>query len=127
MRWTKGCTSLQEGLGFDTLSPNGVRVLTDLTDLTVADIRDGFRGGDFSAREVAEAFNANVAAAKALNAFIVETPEKALDAADAADKAKAAGETLGPLAGVPIGMKDLFCTQGVQTVSYTHLTLPTKA
>ena len=56
-----------------------------LTDLTVAEIRDGFRGGDFSAREVAEAFNANVAAAKALNAFIVETPEKALEAADAAD------------------------------------------
>ena len=95
--------------------------MTDLTDLTVADIRDGFRGGDFSAREVAEAFNANVAAAKALNAFIVETPEKALDAADAADKAKAAGETLGPLAGVPIGMKDLFCTQGVQTTAASHM------
>ena len=42
--------------------------MTDLTDLTVAEIRDGFRAGDFSAREVAEAFNANVAAAKALNA-----------------------------------------------------------
>ena len=95
--------------------------MTDLTDLTVADIRDGFRAGDFSAREVAEAFNANVAAAKALNAFIVETPEKALDAADAADKAKAAGETLGQLAGVPIGMKDLFCTQGVQTTAASHM------
>ena len=65
----------------------------------MAEIRDGFRAGDFSAREVAEGFNANVAAAKALNAFIVETPEKALAAADAADKAKAAGETLGQLAG----------------------------
>ena len=64
--------------------------MTNLTDLTVAEIRDGFRAGDFSAREVAEGFNANVAAAKALNAFIVETPDKALEAADAADKAKAA-------------------------------------
>ena len=95
--------------------------MTDLTDLTVAEIRDGFRAGDFSAREVAEGFNANVAAAKALNAFIVETPDKALEAADAADKAKAAGEPLGPLAGVPIGMKDLFCTQGVQTTAASHM------
>ena len=92
-----------------------------LTDLTVAEIRDGFRAGDFSAREVAEAFNANVAAAKALNAFIVETPEKALEAADAADRAKAAGEPLKPLAGVPIGMKDLFCTEGVQTTAASHM------
>ncbi|MDE0945747.1 MAG: amidase family protein, partial [Sphingobium sp.] len=94
--------------------------MTDLTDLTVAEIRDGFRAGDFSAREVAEGFNANVAAAKALNAFIVETPEKALDAADAADKALAAGEVK-PLSGVPIGMKDLFCTQGVQTTAASHM------
>ena len=41
--------------------------MSNLTDLTVAGIRDGFRAGDFSAREVADAFNANVAAAKALN------------------------------------------------------------
>ncbi|MBJ7378939.1 amidase family protein, partial [Sphingobium sp.] len=95
--------------------------MSNLTDLTVAEIRDGFRAGDFSAREVAEGFNANVAAAKALNAFIVETPDKALEAADAADKAKAAGETLGALAGVPIGMKDLFCTQGTQTTAASHM------
>ncbi|PZU60546.1 MAG: Asp-tRNA(Asn)/Glu-tRNA(Gln) amidotransferase GatCAB subunit A [Sphingobium sp.] len=91
-----------------------------LTDLTVAEIRDGFRAGEFSAREVAEAFNANVAAAKALNAFIVETPDHALAAADAADKARAAGD-LKPLSGVPIGMKDLFCTQGVQTTAASHM------
>ncbi|MET0138352.1 MAG: Asp-tRNA(Asn)/Glu-tRNA(Gln) amidotransferase subunit GatA, partial [Sphingobium sp.] len=52
--------------------------MSDLTNLTVAEIRDGFRGGEFTAREVAEGFNANVAGAKALNAFIVETPEQAL-------------------------------------------------
>ena len=55
--------------------------MTDLTNLTVAEIRDGHRAGDFSAVEVAEAFNANVAGAKALNAFIVETPEHAIAAA----------------------------------------------
>ncbi|MDQ2879025.1 MAG: Asp-tRNA(Asn)/Glu-tRNA(Gln) amidotransferase subunit GatA [Pseudomonadota bacterium] len=87
--------------------------MTDLTDLGVAAIRNGVRDGAFKAREVAEAFNAKVAAAKLLNAFLVETPDHALAAADAADTARAAGETLGAMAGVPIGMKDLFCTEGV--------------
>jgi aspartyl-tRNA(Asn)/glutamyl-tRNA(Gln) amidotransferase subunit A len=94
--------------------------MTNLTDLTVAEIRDGFRAGDFTAREVAEGFNANVAAAKALNAFIVETPDHALAAADAADKARGEGALL-PLSGVPIGMKDLFCTAGVQTTAASHM------
>ena len=95
-------------------------MMSELTDLTVAGIRDGFRKGEFTAREVAEAFNANVAAAKALNAFIVETPDHALAAADAADKARSEDKLL-PLSGVPIGMKDLFCTQGVQTTAASHI------
>ncbi|KTE17029.1 Asp-tRNA(Asn)/Glu-tRNA(Gln) amidotransferase subunit GatA [Sphingopyxis sp. H115] len=94
--------------------------MTELTNLTVAQIRDGHRAGDFSAVEVAEAFNANVAGAKALNAFIVETPEHAIAAAKAADADRAAG-TLKPLSGVPIGMKDLFCTNGVQTTAASHM------
>jgi aspartyl-tRNA(Asn)/glutamyl-tRNA(Gln) amidotransferase subunit A len=95
--------------------------MTDLTDLGIAAIRDGFRAGTFSAREVAEAFNANVAAANALNAFLVKTPDHALDAADAADAARVAGEAPKPLAGVPIGMKDLFCTNGVATTAASHI------
>ncbi len=95
--------------------------MTALTDLGIAAIRNGVRDGDFSAREVAEAFNAAVAAAKPLNAFLVETPEHALAAADAADAARAAGETLKPMAGVPIGMKDLFCTKGVPTTAASHI------
>ncbi|SEH18889.1 aspartyl/glutamyl-tRNA(Asn/Gln) amidotransferase subunit A [Sphingopyxis sp. YR583] len=94
--------------------------MTELTNLTVAQIRDGHRAGDFSAVEVAEAFNANVAGAKALNAFIVETPEHAIAAAKAADADRAAG-TLKPLSGVPIGMKDLFATNGVQTTAASHM------
>ena len=50
--------------------------MSDLTNLGVKAIRDGVAKGDFTAREVAEAFNANVAAAKDLNAFIVATPER---------------------------------------------------
>ena len=96
--------------------------MTDVTDLGVAALRDGVAAGTFSAREVAEAFNANVAAAQgALNAFIVATPEKALEAADAVDAARAKGEALGKLAGVPIGMKDLFATKGVQTTAASHI------
>ena len=91
--------------------------MSNLTDLGVAAIRDGVRGGEFSARDVADAFIVAVAAAKPLNAFLVETPDHAIAAAKAADDARAAGETLKPLAGVPIGMKDLFCTQGVETTA----------
>jgi aspartyl-tRNA(Asn)/glutamyl-tRNA(Gln) amidotransferase subunit A len=96
--------------------------VTDLTELTVAEIRDGVAEGGFTAREVAEAFNANVAAAQgALNAFIVPTPEMALEAADAADARRAAGQPLGKLGGVPIGMKDLFATRGIQTTAASHI------
>ena len=95
--------------------------MTDVTELGVAAIRDGVAKGDFSAREVAEAFNANVAAAGELNAFIVATPEKALEAAAQVDADRAAGKPLGRMAGVPIGMKDLFATQGVQTTAASHI------
>lgn len=96
--------------------------MTDLTDLSVAAIRDGVAKGDFTAVEVAAAFNANVAAAQdALNAFIVTTPEKALESAARVDADRAAGKALGALAGVPIGMKDLFATQGVQTTAASHI------
>ena len=94
--------------------------MTILTDLGIAALRDGVAKGEFSARDVALAFNDAVAGAKALNAFIVETPNHALAAADAADKDRASG-TLKPLSGVPIGMKDLFCTQGVQTTAASHI------
>ncbi|WP_435418394.1 Asp-tRNA(Asn)/Glu-tRNA(Gln) amidotransferase subunit GatA [Parerythrobacter aurantius] len=95
--------------------------MSDLVELGVAEIRDGVAAGTFTAREVAEAFNAQVAAASQLNAFIVTTPEKALEAADAVDAARAKGEPLGKMAGVPIGMKDLFATEGVQTTAASHI------
>ncbi|WP_126172084.1 Asp-tRNA(Asn)/Glu-tRNA(Gln) amidotransferase subunit GatA [Altericroceibacterium xinjiangense] len=96
--------------------------MTDLTQLGVKAIRDGVASGDFTAREVAEGFNANVAAAQgALNAFIVATPERALEAADKVDADRAAGKPLGKMAGVPIGMKDLFATRGVQTTAASHM------
>jgi aspartyl-tRNA(Asn)/glutamyl-tRNA(Gln) amidotransferase subunit A len=94
--------------------------MADLTDLGVAQIRDGVRSGDFSAREVAEAFIATVEKGRALNAFVIETPDHALAAADAADAARAAG-ALRPLSGVPLGIKDLFATKGHQTTAGSRM------
>jgi aspartyl-tRNA(Asn)/glutamyl-tRNA(Gln) amidotransferase subunit A len=95
--------------------------MTEITTLGVKAIRDRVAGGEFTAREAAAAFNANVAAAGQLNAFIVTTPEKAFEAADKVDADRAAGKPLGKMAGVPIGMKDLFATRGVQTTAASHI------
>jgi len=95
--------------------------MTDLTQLGIKPLRDGVAAGTFTAREVATAFNTAVADAAALNAFITVTPDHALAAADKVDAARAAGEPLGLMAGVPIGMKDLFCTNGVQTTAASHI------
>ncbi len=94
--------------------------MTDLTTLTIAELRDGFRSGEFTAREIAEQYNSAVAAARSLNAYTVETPDDALAAADAADKARQSAE-FGPLAGIPLGIKDLFATRGVDTTSGSRI------
>ena len=94
--------------------------MTGLTDLGIAAIRDGVADGSVSAREVAEAYIAAVEAGRPLNAFTVETPEHALAAADAADAARASGE-LKPLSGVPLGIKDLFATEGVDTTAGSRI------
>ncbi len=90
--------------------------MTDLTDLGIAAIRDGVAAGTFSAREVATSFIASVEQGRSLNAWLVETPEHAIAAAEAADRARTQGELL-PLSGVPLGIKDLFATKGVETTA----------
>ncbi|MEO6359057.1 MAG: Asp-tRNA(Asn)/Glu-tRNA(Gln) amidotransferase subunit GatA [Sphingomicrobium sp.] len=90
--------------------------MSELTLKTIAELRDGFRSGDFSAREIAEAFNAAVAAGRALNAFTVETPDDALACADVADQARGSGQQAA-LAGIPLGIKDLFATKGVDSTA----------
>ncbi|MDB5687210.1 MAG: gatA [Rhizorhabdus sp.] len=95
-------------------------MMSDITNLGIAGLRDGFRAGDFSARETADAFIGAVEGGRALNAFIIETPDHAIAAADSADRARAAGD-LRPLSGVPLGIKDLFCTAGYQTTAASHM------
>ena len=94
--------------------------MSELCDLTLAEARDGLARGDFSARELVAAHLQAMEAARALNAFIVETPERALDMAEAADAARSHGEA-GPLAGIPLAIKDLFCTNGVPTTAASHI------
>ncbi len=93
----------------------------DLTRLTLAEARDGLAAGDFSAVALTAEHLDAMARARALNAFITETPDIALALAEAADVRRAAGRALGPLDGIPIAVKDLFCTEGVQTTAASHI------
>jgi aspartyl-tRNA(Asn)/glutamyl-tRNA(Gln) amidotransferase subunit A len=91
-----------------------------LLALDLAAARDGLASKDFSARELAAAYNDAVAETKALNAYITPTPERALAMADAADQRIARGEAH-PLDGIPIAVKDLFCTKGILTTAGSHI------
>ena len=85
-----------------------------ISSLTIAEARDRLRKGEITAREITEACLAAIEAAAPLNAVVTVTAEKALTMADAADARRRAGEN-GDLLGIPIGVKDVFCTEGVRT------------
>jgi aspartyl-tRNA(Asn)/glutamyl-tRNA(Gln) amidotransferase subunit A len=92
-----------------------------LLDLTITEAATALRHRDFTARELAEAHLDAVSALNPrLNALITVTPDLAMAQADAADAALAAG-TAGPLAGIPLAIKDLFCTQGVRTTAGSRI------
>ena len=91
-----------------------------LTEQTLAAARDGLAKGDFSAVELAQAHIAALESARPLNAMITETPEKALAMAAASDKRRGAGQA-GLLDGIPLAIKDLFCTEGVLTTAGSHI------
>ncbi|MBU0861623.1 MAG: Asp-tRNA(Asn)/Glu-tRNA(Gln) amidotransferase subunit GatA [Alphaproteobacteria bacterium] len=86
--------------------------MTDLTKLTIADARDALRKGDVTSAELTQACLTAIDAADALNAFVHKTPEVAKSQAEAADARLKAGDTP-DLCGIPLGIKDLFCTKGV--------------
>ncbi|NBR51337.1 MAG: Asp-tRNA(Asn)/Glu-tRNA(Gln) amidotransferase subunit GatA, partial [Alphaproteobacteria bacterium] len=94
--------------------------MADLTELNLAEARDRLAKKEFSAVELTEAHMARVSASSALNAYVLETPEKALEMAAESDKKIAAGEAR-PLEGLPIGVKDLFCTKGVRTTACSNI------
>jgi len=94
--------------------------VTGLTTLTLVKAREALRAKEFSACELAEAHIAAMEAARPLNAFITETPERALEMAAASDARLARGEG-GAIEGIPIAVKDLFCTKGVLTTAASHI------
>ncbi len=94
--------------------------MTDLTSLTLTEARDGLREKRFSSREITGAFLAAMERARGLNAYVLETPEHALKMADASDAKLAKGEG-GSLEGLPLGIKDLFCTDGVRTTACSKI------
>jgi len=94
--------------------------VTALTEITLAEARAGLAAKQFSARELAEGYIAAMEMVRPLNAYITETPEIALDMAAAADGRLAKGEAR-PLDGIPVAVKDLFCTKGVLTTAASHI------
>jgi aspartyl-tRNA(Asn)/glutamyl-tRNA(Gln) amidotransferase subunit A len=94
--------------------------MSALTALTLAQARDLLRKREFSAVELTDAHMAAMGEARALNAFVLETPNHAQTMAVQADAALARGDA-GPLAGIPLGIKDMFATAGVRTTACSHM------
>ena len=95
--------------------------MTELTSLTLKAALDGLKARAFTSEEITRAHIAAIEKANpALNAFILPTFERALQMARASDARLAKGEG-GPLEGAPLGIKDLFCTDGVQTTAASHI------
>jgi aspartyl-tRNA(Asn)/glutamyl-tRNA(Gln) amidotransferase subunit A len=96
------------------------KIMTSLTSLTIAAARDGLKRKSFSALELTDAYLAAIERARILNAYIVETPDKAREMAKVSDAKLARGEG-GALEGIPLGIKDLFATKGVHTQAASHV------
>jgi aspartyl-tRNA(Asn)/glutamyl-tRNA(Gln) amidotransferase subunit A len=94
--------------------------MSALTSLTLKAALDGLADKSFSSEELTKAHIDVVAAAKPLNAYILETPEKAIEMAKASDARRARGEA-GALDGAPLGIKDLFCTEGVRSTACSNI------
>ena len=94
--------------------------MTDLTSMTIAEAKEGLANKSFTSLELTDAHLAAIEAARALNAFILETPDQARAMARAIDAKIAKGEG-GPLAGIPLGIKDLFATKDVRTTACSKI------
>ncbi len=94
--------------------------MTDLNTLGLAEARDLLRKGETTSVELTEACLGAIDAAEALNAFVHKTPEIALERAKAADARLADGDAPA-MCGLPIGIKDLFCTEGVPSQAASRI------
>ncbi len=94
--------------------------MTDLTSLSIADARLKLRAKEFSATELTDAFIGAVDGGDALNAYCEKTPDLAREQAKVADARLAAGDAPS-LCGIPLGIKDLFCTKGVRSQAGSNI------
>src|SRR5476649_2063359 len=94
--------------------------MIELTKLTIAHARDGLKQKKFSSVELADAHLDAIEKARSLNAYVLETPERASAMAKAADARIAVGKA-GPLEGIPLAIKDMFCTEGVRSTACSHI------
>jgi aspartyl-tRNA(Asn)/glutamyl-tRNA(Gln) amidotransferase subunit A len=94
--------------------------MSDPTHLTLAEARDALKARHISSMELTQAHVAAIESATALNAYILPTPERALEAAAMSDARLARGEG-GPLEGLPLGVKDLFCTEGLRSTACSRI------
>ncbi len=94
--------------------------MTDLTKLTITEALKGLKEKKFSAVELTKEYLNKMESSRELNAYVLETPEKALEQAKAADE-KYKNGTNGALEGIPLGIKDLFCTRGIRTTACSHI------
>jgi aspartyl-tRNA(Asn)/glutamyl-tRNA(Gln) amidotransferase subunit A len=95
--------------------------MTNLNELSIAEARDALIKGEIKAVELTKACIKVMDGAKELNAFITETPDLALEQASVSDDRIARGEARGALEGIPIAIKDLYCTKGVLTTAASHI------
>ncbi|MBT6135903.1 MAG: Asp-tRNA(Asn)/Glu-tRNA(Gln) amidotransferase subunit GatA [Rhodospirillaceae bacterium] len=94
--------------------------MADLLDLSLVEARAALDRGETSSVELTQVYIDAIERGAGLNAFITKTPEKALAMAEASDVRIAAGEA-GAMEGLPIGIKDLFCTEGVLATAGSHI------
>src|SRR5262249_42800621 len=95
--------------------------VSELTKLTLLEAREGLRARQFSATELADALLCAIAGSnKALNAYVLATPERARKQAQESDRRLARGEGRA-LEGLPLGIKDLYCTKGVRTSACSNI------
>ncbi|TZF78185.1 Asp-tRNA(Asn)/Glu-tRNA(Gln) amidotransferase subunit GatA [Anaplasma marginale] len=92
----------------------------ELLKLSILEAHRCLKNKDFSARELTEAYIGAVEQ-DTLNAFVTTTPELALAAADRTDGLLQRGEPIHPMSGIPVGVKDLFCTKGVRTTACSNI------
>ncbi|MCA9265831.1 MAG: Asp-tRNA(Asn)/Glu-tRNA(Gln) amidotransferase subunit GatA [Planctomycetales bacterium] len=93
-----------------------------LHELTAVQLRDRMQQGDVSSREVCQAFLDRIANADShIGAFLRVDPKSVIAQADAIDRRRQSGQTIGPLAGLPVAVKDLLCTEGETTTCASRM------